>query len=217
MDLADPQHIDRSEAERTDFGGLTIEWDERVLQPRAWTVGQSLWAAELVSSVPPGPVLELCCGAGQIGLLAVRNADRRLVCVDVDPVAASYAARNASAAGMGARTEIRVGGVDAVLLPRERFPLVIADPPWVPAADTGRFPADPLLAIDGGGDGTDVIRICVLTLELHLATEGVALLQLGSTAQAEQVGEMVRGGRLRAAEVREFEGGVVLRLDAHDG
>jgi methylase of polypeptide subunit release factors len=103
-----------------------------------------------------------------------------------------------------------------VLLPGERFPLVIADPPWVPGGHTGRFPDDPLLAIDGGSDGMDVIRICVLALELHLAAQGVALLQLGSSAQAEQVAELVRGGRLQAAEVREFERGVVLRLDAHD-
>ncbi len=216
MDLADTRHVDRSLAERTDFGGLAIEWDERVLRPRAWTVQQSLWAAELLSSLPPGPVLELCCGAGQIGLRAALNTDRRLVCVDVDPVAASYAAKNAIAAGMGARTEIRLGGIEAVLLPHERYPLVIADPPWVPGAHTGRFPDDPLLAIDGGSDGMGVIRICVVALELHLAAEGVALLQLGTTAQAEQVAELVGGGRLEATEVREFERGVVLRLDAHD-
>ena len=216
MNAAATEHVERPVIERTDFGGLTVEWDERVQRPRAWTMHQALWAAELLPSVPPGPVLELCCGAGQIGLRAVMGSKRRLVCVDIDPVAASYVAKNARAAGMGPRTEIRLGGIDTVLLAQERFPFVIADPPCVPALHTGRFPDDPLLAIDGGSDGMDTIRICLIALELHLAAGGAALLQLGSPAQADQVAELVRGGRLEAVETREIEDGVVLRLDAHD-
>ena len=50
--------------------------------------------------------------------------------------------------------------MDEVLAPDERFALVIADPPWVPRAETGRFPEDPLLAIDGGDDGLDLARAC---------------------------------------------------------
>ena len=54
------------------FGDLEIAYDDRVLTPRPWTALQSEWAAELLESAPAGPVLELCAGAGQIGLLAVR-------------------------------------------------------------------------------------------------------------------------------------------------
>ena len=71
-----------TEARFVDFGGLRIEYDARVLAPRAWTAAQSRWAAELIRTAPPGPVLELCAGAGHIGLLAVTLAPRPLVCVD---------------------------------------------------------------------------------------------------------------------------------------
>ena len=54
-----------------DFEGLRIEYDEHVLAPRPWTAAQSRWAAELIRVAPPGPVLEVCSGAGHIGLLAV--------------------------------------------------------------------------------------------------------------------------------------------------
>ena len=47
------------EGETIDFGGLRIAFDQRVLRPRAWTENQSLWAAELLPSLPPGTVLEL--------------------------------------------------------------------------------------------------------------------------------------------------------------
>ena len=50
------------------FGGLAIAYDARVLSPRTWTLHQSLWALELLEQLPDGPILELCAGAGQIGL-----------------------------------------------------------------------------------------------------------------------------------------------------
>jgi release factor glutamine methyltransferase len=95
------------------------------------------------------------------------------------------------------------------LQPGERFPLIVADPPWVRRTETGRFPEDPLTAIDGGDDGLDVARECVALVGGHLAAGGAALLQLGS---ADQVGalrpELGQAG-LIAVEVRRYERGVV--------
>ena len=108
--------------ETIDFGGLRIAFDERVLRPRAWTENQSLWAAELLPSLPAGTVLELCSGAGQIGLLAVAGSGRRLVCVDVNPVAAEYMAANAGAAGLRNRVEIRLGRIGDALAPARTLP-----------------------------------------------------------------------------------------------
>lgn len=197
-----------------EFGGLQIAFDGRVLRPRTWTEHQSLWAADLLPDLPPGPVLELCSGAGQIGLLAISRSGRRLVCVDVNPVAAEYAAANACAAGLRHRLEQRLGRIGDVLAPRERFPLIIADPPWVPRAQTQRFPEDPLLAIDGGDDGLDVVRECLAVIDAHLAEEGVALLQIGPGGQAGAVARMLEGTALVAGETREFDDrGVLLRLD----
>ncbi len=61
-----------------DFGHLRIAYDARVLTPRPWTEAQSTWAAEVMTDAPEGPVLEVCCGAGQIGLLAISRVARRL-------------------------------------------------------------------------------------------------------------------------------------------
>ena len=53
------------------FGTLSIDFDDRVLEPRPWTAAQSTWAADLMRGAPAGPVLEVCAGAGHIGLLAI--------------------------------------------------------------------------------------------------------------------------------------------------
>jgi methylase of polypeptide subunit release factors len=197
-----------------EFGGLQIAYDERLLRPREWTTAQSWWAASLLDSVPEGEVLELCSGAGQIGLLAVAASKRRLVCVDVSPLAASYTLANAAAADMSERVSVRTGPISEVLEPGETFPLVIADPPWVPRAETGRFPEDPLLAIDGGDDGLDVVHDCLHAISAHLAPGGVALIQLGTSAQADAVSEVLSGSGLCTGELREYgDRGVLLRID----
>lgn len=200
--------------ETLSYGELEIAFDDRVLRPRPWTAAQSRWAADVARTAPDGPVLELCSGAGHIGLLAVHASGRRLVCVDANPAAVELTARNAAAAGMADRVETREGWIREVLRPGETFPVVVADPPWVPAADTGRFPEDPLLAIDGGEDGLVVVREVLDALRRHLAPGGTALLQLGTPAQADAVATALQGSGLVPGELREYgDHGVLLRLD----
>lgn len=197
-----------------DFGGLTIAFDERVLRPRSWTVAQSTWAAELLPLLGPGDVLELCCGAGQIGLLAVRDSGRRLLGVDLNPTAAAYTRSNAELAGLADRLEMREGRISEVLREGEQFPLIIADPPWVRRGEVARFPEDPLSAIDGGDEGMTVVRECLDAVVAHLAPGGVALLQLGDLHQAEAVPALLqKSSTLAVDEVREYgERGVLLKI-----
>lgn len=196
-----------------DFGSLRIAFDDRVLRPRKWTADQSRWSAALLSQVPAGPVLELCAGAGQIGLLAVAESDRDLVCVDLSPVACDYARRNADAAGMADRVEVREGALASVVRDDERFALVIADPPWVRRSDIGRYPEDPELAIDGGDDGLDIARDCLEVAAGHLLPGGSVVLQVGTAGQVELLRPVIGETGLELVEVRQGERGVLARLD----
>ena len=189
------------------FGPLRISYDERVLEPRPWTAAQSRWAAEVAAALPAGPMLELCSGAGHIGLLTAHLTGRGLVCVDVSPAACELTRANALRAGLGDRVEVREGDMATVLGPDERFPLVIADPPWVTSAEVGRFPEDPLLAIDGGTDGLGLARSCLRTAAAHLDLDGALLLQLGDAAQAERLAQDEPA--LALVEVRQEERGVL--------
>lgn len=198
------------------FGPLRISFDGRVLRPRPWTAAQSEWAAEILAAAPAGPVLELCAGAGQIGLLAVAGSDRPLVCVDVNPVACDYARANAQAAGLAGRVEVREGSMDDVLRDGERFALVIADPPWVRGDEIDRFPEDPVIAIDGGADGMALARLCIDTARPHLLRGAGVLLQLGTVEQVDVLRERLRetDDELAISEIRWCERGVLVRLDA---
>jgi release factor glutamine methyltransferase len=184
------------------FGPIVVEYDDRVLTPRPWTLLQSRWAAELAVTGPPGPILELCAGAGQIGLAAAVLADRDLVQVEADPVAAGFARANAARAERGDRTEIRVGRLQDAVGSAELFAVVMADPPYLPTADVTRWPQDPVTAIDGGDDGLDLVRACVTVTAQHLAAGGSALVQVAGPGQAAQVAPIAAAARLVLADVR---------------
>src|SRR5690606_15202713 len=119
------------------------------------------------------PVLEVCSGAGHIGLLAVAGTKRMLVQVDADLHACVWASRNARAWGVA--TDIRHGPMSEAVMVDERFALILADPPYLPSTDVSRFPEDPLTAIDGGDDGLDLARECLDVIARHLQRSGVAL------------------------------------------
>ena len=94
----------------------------------------------------------------------------------------------------------RTGSVHDVLGDGEVFPLIIADPPWVPRAQVHAFPEDPRLAIDGGEDGLARIRECAAAIDGHLGPGGVALAQLApGDEQADAVVDMTREPRWSAA------------------
>jgi release factor glutamine methyltransferase len=195
------------------FDTLDIAYDDRVLEPRPWTAEQSRWGAELLPGLPPGRVLELCSGAGHIGLLTAALSGRALVAVDIDPAACAFTRHNAERAGLD--VDVREGPMDRVLAAEESFALVTADPPWVPRADTGRFPEDPLLAIDGGDDGLDLARLCLTVADAHLMAGGSVLLQLGTEDQVHVIDAWAREHvGLRVTESRTHgTRGVLARLD----
>ncbi len=199
-----------SGAQVADFDGLVIAYDAAVLEPRPWTALQSRWAEELLGEAPPGPVLELCAGAGHIGLRAVRDLDRRLVCVDLDPTACGFARANADRNGLGDRVEVRQRPIREAADAGERFALVIADPPWVPRARVGDHPHDPVSAIDGGDDGLDVARECLAAAGACLAAGASLLLQLGDAGQADRLAPGIARAGLERRELRHGERGVVL-------
>jgi methylase of polypeptide subunit release factors len=190
---------DTRETESTTFGPLEVAFDSDVLKPRPWTLAQAEWAIELSSGVGPGPILELCAGVGHIGQVVAHVTQRPLVQVDASEHACALATRNAETNGVEAL--VRAWDLDDI--PEGlRFPIVLADPPYVPSAEVGRYPDDPPGAIDGGEDGLDVARRCMAVAVRHLTPGGHLLIQLRDEAQA----DALAGLRLRAVRAVDGQG-----------
>lgn len=188
------------------FGPLSVTFDEHVLEPRPWTLAQSTWAAELAAETPAGPMLELCAGAGHIGQAAAALGDRPLVQVDLDPHACELAAANAAVNLPGHPVDVRCGDLDAALSADERFPIVLADPPYLPSSESDEWPDDPPLAVDGGDDdGLALPRRCLAAATRHLADGGVVLLQALGRTQVLRLGADIAGLGLRLEELHEVD------------
>lgn len=186
------------------FGGLDIERADEVLAPRPWTVAQSRWAARLSAPLGDGPALELYAGGGQIGLEFVRLTGRPLVQVEASAAGCRLARQNADRNGLGHLVTIRHTRVGTPL--SQSFAVVLADPPYVPSAETARFPADPPLAIDGGEDGTAQIRDLLRALPRYLGPTTPVVLQVHGAAQARELPRLLTDGGfpLRVEEVRSL-------------
>jgi release factor glutamine methyltransferase len=186
------------------FGPIDVAFDDGVLRPRPWTLAQSQWAAELSVGAP---ILELGCGAGHIGLAAAALAGAPVVQVDREPAACRWAARNASANGLGHRAEQRCGRVEDVVGVDERFTVVVADPPYVPTEEVALYPEDPRGAIDGGHDGLDAVRSFLTAVAGHVDPAGSVILQLrglGQVAELERWLAHPSSPALAVAEARSY-------------
>lgn len=193
------------DAHRARFGPVTLRFDDSCLTPRPWTIEQSKWAAT-VADVPGGPILELCAGVGQIGLVAAMMTGRRLVQVDRNPRACQWARVNAEQTELADRVEVRQGDLEQAVATGERFAVILADPPYVPTAEVAGFD-DPVTAIDGGSDGLDLAWRCMQVADEHLEPDGLLSVQLRGRSQAAALLALYRGStrrRLEPAGVRAW-------------
>jgi release factor glutamine methyltransferase len=99
-----------------------------------------------------------------------------------------------------------------VLRDDQRFPLVLADPPYLRSEDIGTYPDDPPLAVDGGPDGLRLARTCLRVAGRHLADGGALVLQLRDADQAGALAPAAAEHGLAAVETRVVEGRGALTL-----
>ena len=108
------------------------------------------------------------------------------------------------------------------LEPGERFDLIVSNPPYIESAEiAGLMPEvrehDPRLALDGGPDGLAAYRAIAAEAGLFLASDGVLLLEIGSS-QGVAVSDIFVGAGFAAVEVAHDLSGrdrmVVARLSS---
>lgn len=129
--------------------------------------GDTTMLADVVAQCPGRHVLDLCTGTGVQGLIAAAAAER-VVAVDINPRAVALSSMNARLNGV-AHFEARQGDL-FVPVRGERFDLVIANPPFVPAPRRGPS------YHSGGPRGDRVLRRVASGLHTHLVPGGRAVM-----------------------------------------
>jgi release factor glutamine methyltransferase len=185
-----------------EFHGIALTVDARGLIPRPETellVDTAIAAvmAGLTSGIDrAGPlrVADIGTGSGAIAVaLAVALRARRvppgdldLVAVDVSEDALDLARENAVAHGVGDRLRFVASDLLPPAARSSPFDIVLANLPYVRTAELDASAGKPVsttfeprLALDGGADGLAVISRLLDQLEWGLASDGMALLEIG--------------------------------------
>lgn len=194
------------------FLGLQIRVEPGVFVPRPQTEALALRALDLLPET--GAAAELCTGSGAVAAyLGHERPAARVVASDLDPAACRCAARNGVEVYQGDLTD----PLPAAL--RGRLDLVVAVVPYVPTGALEFLPRDardhePLLALDGGPDGTRVLERAVAAASAWLRPGGSLLVELGAGQDrllsaaleragfVEPVSHQDEDGDLRALEAR---------------
>lgn len=187
------------------FAGLRVAVGPGVFVPRH----RSELLVDLARArVRPGAVVvDLGCGTGALGLAVARGADGvELHAADVDPDAVACARRNVEPAG-----HVHQGDLYEAL-PEElrgKVDVLLASPPYVPTAAIALMPPEardhePRTALDGGGDGLDLVRRIAAGAPDWLRPGGVLLIEL-SAVQAPAAADAVTAAGLTARQHHDDE------------
>lgn len=150
-------------------------------------------------------VADLCTGSGAVAIAAAENGARRVLAVDVSRRAVLAARLNAAA--NRCVVEVRRGDMLSEL-GGERFELIVANPPYVPA-ETDALPRHSARTpLDAGRDGRALLdRIC-RHAGANLAPGGSVLLVHSTICDESRTCELLSEHGLSAGVVARARGGL---------
>lgn len=192
----------------TDFCGYTIKVDERVLIPRPET--EELVMMAVAAAEEGQNVLDLCTGSGAIAIATYKELEKagrkvRMTAIDVSVDALELAKENAECN----QAEINFVCSDLFTRIRERFDLIISNPPYIPSSEIETLQKEvkdfePRLALDGGSDGLEIYRKIAAEAPKYLTRGGVLLMEVGA-GQAEDVVKLFKGNSYSMI-IKDFNG-----------
>ena len=179
-----------------EFHGLRVTVEPGVFVPRRRT--EFLVEQALAVGKDAGVVVDLCCGSGAVGAaLAAALDGPELHAADVHPAAVRCARVNVAAYG----GHVHEGDLFAALPDelRGRIDLLAANVPYVPTGEVALLPSEardhePLVALDGGADGLDVLRRVTAEAARWLAPGGSLLVETSERQVPLAVEVFTRGG-----------------------
>jgi release factor glutamine methyltransferase len=199
-----------------EFRGLRVRLTDAVLVPRPETEGLVEWALALL---PPAGgarrplAVDLGTGSGCIACtLAAERADLDVIAIDVSPAAAAVARENAIAHQLASR--VRVVAADLLDGVRDLgADLVVSNPPYLPTALMAKLEPEvrihePIGALDGGGDGLDLIRRIAAAARRCLRASGALVVETAGGAQTSAAAALLSEAGFTGVEVRADLAGV---------
>jgi len=176
-----------------EFHRREFRCDQRALVPRPETEELAELVLKELPQDFPGRVLDLGCGSGVLGLsIAAERPAASIVLADVSPEALALAGENAAALEL---SNVSLLESDLFSATDGQFDTIVANLPYVPETERDSLARevrhDPELALFGGPDGLDVIRMAIPPAFDLLLPGGLLALEIGHD-QASQVAALLK-------------------------
>lgn len=177
-----------------EFFGLPFKVGPGVLIPRADTETAVECALRLLKGKKEPTVADLCAGSGCIGIALAASAGARVTFVEKSAAATEYLKENLSLNGVNGRV------IEGDVLKEtnefsDEFDLFISNPPYIRTDDiktlSDEVKAEPLMALDGGGDGLLFYKKIAALWKNALKNGGYAVFEIGYD-QKEDVGKILQ-------------------------
>ena len=175
-----------------EFYSLAFEVNRDVLIPRPDTELLVMESLRLLKGVSAPSILELGVGSGCISTaIAVNHKSARIVGVEIYAPTMAVAQRNLERHKVADRVELRCGDLFGPLRNGEQFDILVSNPPYVSSAEILTLAPnvrnhEPHRALDGGGDGLDLIRRIAVGAPAYVRPGGWVLIEF-SPEQADSV------------------------------
>jgi release factor glutamine methyltransferase len=190
-----------------EFYGRAFRVDRRVLIPRPDTETLVEVALDRTRSRSMSMrALDLCTGSGCVAISLARERRTSLfLAADVSGDALAVARDNALRLG-AYNVAFRQGDLFAAVDPSLRFDLVTANPPYIAVAEIDALQPEireyePRIALAGGPDGLEVVRLIVAEARAHLAVAGRLVLEVGF-GEAAATAALLAGAGFEQIEIR---------------
>jgi ribosomal protein L3 glutamine methyltransferase len=183
---------------KTYMHGIPFYVDERVIVPRSY-IGELLVRGlhdekgdAIIDTSRVSKVLDLCTGSGCLAILAANLLpEANIDAADMSRDALAVAAINVKNHDLAEHIALHKGDLFAPVADK-MYDLILANPPYVAAAEVKAFPPEykkePIIAHLGGADGLDIVRRILKEVPSHLNEGGVLICEIGTgreTVEAE--------------------------------
>ncbi|MBI3786135.1 MAG: peptide chain release factor N(5)-glutamine methyltransferase [Deltaproteobacteria bacterium] len=200
----------------TEFWSLDFDLTPDVLIPRPETerlvelVLSLLRNGSLGSDALRPSICDVGTGSGCIAIALAHEAPAaRVTALDVSAAALRVAESNAARNRLAGRIRFLESNLFAAAS-GERFDIIVSNPPYVatPELDTAQAELryEPRRALDGGGDGLDVIRVLLRDAPQHLRAGGWLFMEIGCDQSAVVVALARTAGAQEAEVFNDYAG-----------
>ncbi len=182
-----------------EFFGLNFYVNKNVLIPRPETeilVEQAISSAKHMLAMNPNMkirIADIGTGCGAIAISLAKNLDAEIYAVDLSFKALEVASLNCDRHSVSDRVHFLLGNLLQPLT--SPLDIVVANLPYVTGKEMKTLSPEilrfePLQALDGGEDGTEIIEELLRTCKPHLSSRARIVLEFGCT-QKERISNLI--------------------------